>query len=64
MSSREDPHDDDNLTNSARLAELWSELLELRREVRQAEKPKKRKPVTSRSGSEGNWNRLSCESDD
>jgi hypothetical protein len=37
MSSRENNHDNEHLTKNARLAELWSELLELRRKVRQAE---------------------------
>jgi hypothetical protein len=37
MNSREDNHDNEHSTKNARLAELWLELLELRRKVRQAE---------------------------
>jgi hypothetical protein len=43
MCSRQDDHDDQDSTKTARLAELWSELLELRRKVDQAETKKKQK---------------------
>jgi hypothetical protein len=44
MSSRENNHDNEHLTKNTRLAELWSELLELRRKVRQAETQTKKIP--------------------
>jgi hypothetical protein len=47
MSSRENNHDNEHLTKNARLAELWSELLELRRKVRQAETQTKKNPVAN-----------------
>jgi hypothetical protein len=54
MPSREDNHDNDDLIKTARLADLWSELLELRRKVRQAEAQKKRKHSKINSPSNSN----------
>jgi hypothetical protein len=42
MSSRESNRDDDDSKKTDNLAELWLELLQLRRKVRQAETLKKK----------------------
>jgi hypothetical protein len=44
MSSREDPRDEGESTQNVNLAELWSELLELREKVELAENKKKSSP--------------------